>query len=45
MLTELLIDRKVAPLTEDDYQFLYQVQFIGKQKTLTIFKQPLNCKN
>jgi len=45
LLTELLIDRKVTPLTEEDYQFLYQVQFIGEQKNLTVFKQPLNCKN
>lgn len=43
-LTALLSDQKVAALTEDDYQFLYQIQFIGDQKILTLFKQPLICE-
>ena len=44
MLVELLSEQKVAPLTEQDYQYLYQVQFIDEQPVLTIFQQPLNCK-
>lgn len=44
MLVELLSEQKVAPLTEQDYQYLYQVQFIDEQAVLTIFQQPLNCK-
>jgi broad specificity phosphatase PhoE len=45
LLTELLSKQKVASMTEEDYQFLYQVQFTGKQNSLTLFKQPLLCKN
>jgi hypothetical protein len=30
-------------LTEDDYQFLYQVQFLGKKKVVNLLKQPLEC--
>ena len=44
MLVELLAKQKVAPLTEQDYQYLYQVQFVNDQPMLTIFKQPLNCR-
>ena len=43
MLTSLLSDTEVAPLTEDDYQFLYQVQFLGEEKVVTLLKQPLEC--
>lgn len=43
LLTEFLSEQKVAALTEEDYQYLYQVQFIGGQKLLTLFKQPLIC--
>jgi len=43
-LAELLSGQKVDPLTEDDYQFLYQIQFVGKKTILTLFKQPLVCK-
>jgi broad specificity phosphatase PhoE len=43
VLTELLAQQKVAPLTEEDYQYLYQVQFVNNQPLLTIFQQPRNC--
>lgn len=43
-LVEQLTNQKVAPLTEQDYQYLYQIQFINDQPFLTIFQQPLNCK-
>tara|TARA_R110001583_G_scaffold163001_1_gene315221 strand:+ start:4485 stop:5006 length:522 start_codon:yes stop_codon:yes gene_type:complete len=43
-LVTLLAKQKVAPLTEQDYQYLYQVQFFKGQPLLTIFQQPLNCK-
>jgi len=42
-LAALLSDQEVEPLTERDYQQLYQIQFSDKQKTMTVFKQPLNC--
>jgi len=45
MLTELLSKKKVAPLTEHDFQYLYQVQFTDKETTLTILQQPLECKS
>ena len=44
MLVALLAKQKVAPLTEHDYQYLYQVQLINEQAVLTIFQQPLSCK-
>jgi broad specificity phosphatase PhoE len=44
MLVGLLTKQKVAPLTEQDFKHLYQVQFINEQAVLTIFQQPLNCK-
>lgn len=43
MLVELLAKEKVAPLTEHDYQYLYQVQVVNEQPLLTIFQQPLKC--
>ena len=45
MLVELLTKQTVAPLTEQDYQYLYQVQFVNEQPILTVFQQPLNCKS
>lgn len=45
ILAELLAKETVAPLTEQDYQYLYQVQFLNAQPTLTIFQQPLNCND
>lgn len=42
-LVELLTKQKIPSLTEQDYQYLYQVQFTNKQPLLTIFQQPLNC--
>jgi broad specificity phosphatase PhoE len=42
-LAELLSGQKVTPLTEQDYQMLYQIQFVGEQVILTLFKQPLIC--
>ena len=44
ILVELLTKQKVAPLTEQDYQYLYQVQVMNQQAVLTIFQQPLDCK-
>ena len=44
MLVGLLTKQKVAPLTEQDYQYLYQVQVINEQTVLTVFQQPLYCK-
>jgi broad specificity phosphatase PhoE len=43
-LVALLSKQKIAPLTEQDYQYLYQVQFFDNQPSLTVFQQPLNCK-
>ena len=43
-LTELLSKQEVTPLTEQDFQYLYQVQFTNKTTTLTILQQPLNCE-
>ena len=43
LLVELLTKQKVTPLTEQDYQYLYQVQLINEQAVLTIFQQPLDC--
>jgi len=43
-LVELLAKQEIAPLTEQDYQYLYQVQYFKNQPVLTIFQQPLNCK-
>ena len=42
-LVEQLTNQKVSPITEQDYQYLYQIQFINNQPFLTIFQQPLNC--
>lgn len=42
-LVELLSAQKIAPLTELDYQQLYQIQFIGEERIVTYFKQPLTC--
>jgi hypothetical protein len=43
-LVTLLTKKTITPLTEQDYQQLYQVQFIDEQVILTIFQQPLSCK-
>jgi broad specificity phosphatase PhoE len=45
MLVELLTKQTVAALTEQDYQYLYQVQFVNEQPILTVFQQPLNCNS
>lgn len=42
-LAELLTAQKMLPLTEHDYQQLYQVLFIGEHKVITLLKQPLTC--
>lgn len=44
MLTELLSKTDVKPLTEQEYQYLYQVQFFDNQTVLTILQQPLECE-
>ncbi len=42
-LAELLVKEKIPPLSEDDYQQLYQIQVIGEQKLITTLTQPLVC--
>ena len=42
-LAELLSKQQMTPLTELDYQQLYQIQFIGEQVIVTLLKQPLIC--
>ena len=42
-LASLLINEDVASITEKEYQMLYQIQFTGTDKNLTIIKQPLRC--
>ena len=44
-LVTLLTKETIAPLSEKDYQQLYQVQYINNQIILTLFQQPLTCKN
>jgi phosphohistidine phosphatase SixA len=43
-LVTLLTKETITPLTEQDYQQLYHVQFIDEQVMLTIFQQPLSCE-
>ena len=45
VLVELLSQQTVAPLTEQDFQYLYQIQFINEQAVLTILQQPLDCSS
>jgi len=42
-LVALLSEQTVKELTELDYQELYQIQVIGKERILTRLKQPLKC--
>ncbi len=42
-LAELLSKQKMAPLTELDYQQLYQIQFVADEVIVTLLKQPLIC--
>jgi phosphohistidine phosphatase SixA len=44
-LVRLLTEEIVTPLSEKDYQQLYQIQYIDEQTVLTIFQQPLSCHN
>ena len=43
-LASILSGEKVAPLTEKDYQMLYQIQFIKGEVILTELIQPLTCR-
>jgi len=43
-LVELLIEEKVLPIEDHQYQHLYQVQFFEEKINLTLFKQPLICR-
>lgn len=43
-LVELLTKDTVAALSEQDYQHLFQIQYIDQQAVLTTFQQPLSCK-
>jgi hypothetical protein len=43
-LVALLTKQTIAPLSEQDYQQLYQVLYTDGQVTLTIFQQPLSCE-
>ena len=42
-LAELLSKQQMPPLTEQDYQQLYQIQFTGQESIVTIITQPLSC--
>ena len=42
-LTALLSSHEVAPMTEKQYQNLYQVQFVDNNVELITLTQPLNC--
>lgn len=44
-LISLLTQKAVTSISEQDYQLLYQLQFIDKKILLTILQQPLSCKN
>ncbi len=44
LLTALLAEQAVAPLTEYDFDFLYQVQFNQGKAILTVLQQPLKCQ-
>ena len=44
-LVKLLTKQDIAPLSEQEYQQLYQVQYIDEHVVLTILKQPKTCKN
>lgn len=43
-LVSLLSKKPVTPLSESDYQQLYQIQYIDGKSILTVFQQPLSCK-
>ncbi len=43
-LAGLLGNEVLAPLTELDYQKLYQVQFIGSEVVINLLTQPLVCR-
>lgn len=42
-LIELLTETSVEKINEDNFQMLYQIQYINEQTLLTTIKQPLNC--
>ena len=42
-LIELLTGTSVEKINEDNFQMLYQIQYINEQTLLTTIKQPLNC--
>jgi len=42
-LVEVLTGQTVEPMSDNDYQYLYQIQFIDGQTYLTTLKQPLTC--
>lgn len=42
-LAQLISNKEVKGLSEQEYQALYQIQIIGEVKVLTILKQPLVC--
>jgi hypothetical protein len=44
-LVELLAKKTIEPLSELNYRSLYQLQFVDQQVILTLFQQPLSCKN
>jgi len=43
-LAGLLTKQTIAPLSEQHYQELYQIQYVNDQVILTMFQQPLICK-
>jgi len=42
-LTALVANTVVKPITEKEYQMLYQITFINERPQLTLLKQPLTC--
>jgi broad specificity phosphatase PhoE len=42
-LVSLLTKKTITPLSEQDFQKLYQIQYVNQQAILTVFKQPLSC--
>ncbi len=43
-LTSLIAEIPVEPITEQEYQMLYQITFSGEHATLSLLKQPLTCQ-
>lgn len=44
-LISKLTNKNIAPISEGDYQKLYQIQFFDEKMSLSVFQQPLSCQN